>query len=77
MENPPPSWMFDIDGRVLAFTVGATIAALLSGLLPSWMASRISAVGVLREGARRHQRPHRDRDARARRFPDRGDVRAC
>ena len=28
MENPPPSWMmFDIDGRVLAFTVGATIAA--------------------------------------------------
>ena len=54
MENRPPSWMmFEIDGRVLAFTVGATIAAaVLSGLLPSWMASRVSAVGVLREGGR-------------------------
>ncbi len=54
MENPPPSWMmFEIDGRVLAFTVGATGAsAVLSGLLPSWMASRVSAVSVLREGGR-------------------------
>jgi putative ABC transport system permease protein len=54
MENPPPSWMmFDIDSRVLAFTVGATIAAaVLSGLLPSWMASRVSAVAVLKEGGR-------------------------
>jgi predicted permease len=54
MENPPPSWMmFEIDQRVLAFTVGAAIAAaVLSGLLPSWMASRVSAVAVLREGGR-------------------------
>jgi putative ABC transport system permease protein len=54
MENRPPSWMmFEIDARVLAFTVGTTIAAaVLSGLLPSWMASRVSAVGVLREGGR-------------------------
>lgn len=54
MENPPPSWMmFEIDGRVLAFTVGTAIAAaVLSGLLPSWMASRVSAVAVLREGGR-------------------------
>jgi predicted permease len=54
MENPPPSWMmFDIDTRVLAFTVAATVsAAVLSGLLPSWMASRVSAVAVLREGGR-------------------------
>jgi putative ABC transport system permease protein len=54
METPPPSWMmFDIDGRVLAFTVGSTVAAaVLSGLLPSWMASRVSAAGVLREGGR-------------------------
>jgi predicted permease len=54
MENRPPSWMmFEIDGKVLAFTVGAAIAAaVLSGLLPSWMASRVSAVGVLREGGR-------------------------
>jgi predicted permease len=54
MENPPPSWMrFDIDGRVLAFTVSATMsAAIFSGLLPAWMSSRVSAVAVLREGGR-------------------------
>jgi predicted permease len=54
MDNPPPSWMmFEIDGRVLAFTVAAAVAAaVLSGLLPSWMASRVSAAGVLREGGR-------------------------
>ena len=54
MDNPPPSWMrFDLDGPVLAFTVGATMAAaVLSGLLPAWMSSRVSAVAVLREGGR-------------------------
>jgi putative ABC transport system permease protein len=54
MDNPPPSWMlFTLDGRVLAFTVAATMAAaVFSGLLPSWMASRVSAAGVLREGGR-------------------------
>ena len=54
MENAPPSWMrFGIDGPVLAFTVGATMAAaIFSGLLPAWMSSRVSAVGVLREGGR-------------------------
>ena len=54
MDNPPPRWMyFDIDGPVLAFTVGATVAAaVLSGLLPAWMSSRVSAVAVLREGGR-------------------------
>lgn len=54
MDNPPPSWMmFEIDGRVLAFTVAAAVAAaVLSGLLPSWMASRVSAASVLREGGR-------------------------
>ena len=54
MEQPPPLWMrFDIDIRVLAFTVGATMAAaVLSGLLPAWMSSRVSAVAVLREGGR-------------------------
>lgn len=54
MDNPPPSWMiFDISGRVLAFTVTATIAAaIVSGLVPAWMASRISAAAVLREGGR-------------------------
>lgn len=54
MDTPPPSWMmFEIDGRVLAFTVAAAVAAaVLSGLLPSWMASRVSAASVLREGGR-------------------------
>ncbi len=54
MENPPPSWMrFDLDAPVLAFTVSATMAAaILSGLLPAWMSSRVSPVSVLREGGR-------------------------
>jgi putative ABC transport system permease protein len=54
MENAPPSWMrFDIDAPVLMFTVGATMAAaIVSGLLPAWMSSRVSAVAVLREGGR-------------------------
>jgi hypothetical protein len=38
---------------VLAFTVTATMAsAIVSGLLPAWMSSRVSAVAVLREGGR-------------------------
>jgi predicted permease len=54
MDNPPPGWMiFDIDLRVLALTVTATLtAAVVSGLLPAWMSSRVSAVSVLREGGR-------------------------
>ena len=54
VENPPPSWMiFEIDRPVLVFTVGATVAAaILSGLLPAWLSSRVSAAAVLREGGR-------------------------
>jgi putative ABC transport system permease protein len=54
MDNPPPAWMtFDIDVRVLAFTVSAMMgAAVVSGLLPAWMASRVSAIAVLKEGGR-------------------------
>jgi putative ABC transport system permease protein len=54
MENGPPAWMmFEIDGVVLAFTVGAAVlAALVSGLLPAWMAARAQVVAVLREGGR-------------------------
>jgi predicted permease len=53
-DNPPPSWMtFDLDLRALLCTVGATVvAALMSGLLPAWMASRARVVDVLREGGR-------------------------
>jgi putative ABC transport system permease protein len=52
--NPPPSWMvIDVDARVLAFVVGATVlSALLSGILPAWMASRTSSVEVLKESGR-------------------------
>jgi putative ABC transport system permease protein len=54
LENPPPAWMiFTLDGRALAFTVLATlVAALVSGLLPAWMASRRNAATVLRDGTR-------------------------
>jgi predicted permease len=51
---PPPSWMtFDIDGRVLAFSLAAMFAAaVVSGLLPAFMASRANVVAVLKEGGR-------------------------
>ena len=54
MENGPPAWMVvTIDRPVLAFTVAAAIvAALVSGLLPAWMAARANVVSVLREGGR-------------------------
>jgi putative ABC transport system permease protein len=54
LENPPPAWIvFDVDSRVLAFTVCATlVAAIASGLLPAWMASRANANAVLRDGGR-------------------------
>jgi putative ABC transport system permease protein len=54
MDNPPPAWMtFTLDAPVLIFTVGATAAAaLVSGILPAWMASRARVVDVLREGGR-------------------------
>jgi predicted permease len=54
LDNPPPSWItFDIDALALAFTVGATlVAAVVSGLLPAWMASRANVVGTLKEGGR-------------------------
>jgi putative ABC transport system permease protein len=42
-----------VDGTVLAFTVAATlIAAVASGLLPAWMASRANANAALRDGGR-------------------------
>jgi predicted permease len=54
LDNPPPSWIvFDVDRMVLAGTVLATgLAALVSGLLPAWMSSRASTVGVLRDAGR-------------------------
>lgn len=54
MQYGPPTWMtFDIDARVLALTVGATAAsAVVSGLLPAWIASRADPVAVLRDQSR-------------------------
>jgi putative ABC transport system permease protein len=51
---PPPSWMtFDIDGRVLVFSLAAMFAAaIVSGLLPAWMASGANVMAVLKEGGR-------------------------
>jgi putative ABC transport system permease protein len=52
--NQIPSWMvFTIDRWVLAVVVGATVlAAIVSGFVPAWLASRTSAVEVLKEGGR-------------------------
>jgi predicted permease len=54
MQYGPPTWMtFDIDGRVLALTVGATaVAAVVSGLVPALLASRADTVAVLRDQSR-------------------------
>jgi predicted permease len=54
LDNPIPSWIsFDIDGGVLAFTVGAMLlATVVSGLPPAWMASRANVVNLLKEGGR-------------------------
>jgi putative ABC transport system permease protein len=51
---PIPSYIvFDLDGRVLLFVVLATVAsALVSGLVPAWMASRAKAVETLKEAGR-------------------------
>jgi len=53
-DTPPPSWItFDIDAPVLAFSLAAMFAAaVVSGLLPAWMASRANVVAVLKEGGR-------------------------
>lgn len=51
---PLPYWItFDIDARVLAFTVAATmLAAVVSGFVPAWLASRANASDVLKESGR-------------------------
>jgi putative ABC transport system permease protein len=51
-----PVWLtFRIDGAVLACTLVTTAAAaLVSGLLPALVASRINALDVLKEGGRGH-----------------------
>ncbi len=54
LDNPPPAYItFDVDGAVLAVSVGAMIlAAVVSGLVPAWMSSRDNASAVMREAGR-------------------------
>ncbi len=54
LRAPPPAWVtFALDGRVLALTILVTVAAaLLSGMVPAWLASRASPLQFLREGGR-------------------------
>ena len=51
---PPPFWIhFVVDPRALTFTVGvAMLSAILSGLLPAFLASRTNAADALKEGGR-------------------------
>jgi predicted permease len=54
LPTPPPSWVtFTVDWGVLGVTIGVTVgAALLSGLLPAWLASRSRPLDLIREGGR-------------------------
>ena len=54
LPNPIPAYIsFEIDNRVLAFVVLITAtAAIFSGVLPAWMASRAHPVEVLKESGR-------------------------
>ena len=54
LPNPIPAYIsFDIDGPVLSFVVLVTVgAAIFSGVLPAWMASKSSPAAVLKESGR-------------------------
>ncbi|MDQ2659570.1 MAG: FtsX-like permease family protein, partial [Verrucomicrobiota bacterium] len=51
---PLPYWVqFNIDARVLAFTLGATVlATMVSGLIPAWLTSRANPADVMKESGR-------------------------
>lgn len=50
---PPYWWQFNIDGRVLVFTLIITgFATVVSGLLPAFLSSRGNAAEVMKEGGR-------------------------
>ncbi|HWA86786.1 MAG TPA: ABC transporter permease [Opitutus sp.] len=53
-QPPPPFWIhFQIDPRSLGFTVGlAMLAAVFSGLLPAFIASRARAADALKDAGR-------------------------
>ncbi len=51
---PLPYWVvFQIDTRVLVFTVGAALlATVASGFIPAWISSRANAAEAMKEGGR-------------------------
>ena len=50
---PPYWWRFTIDVRVLAFTLGITLAAtIVSGLVPAFLSARGNAAEMMKEGGR-------------------------
>jgi len=53
-QPPPPFWIrFEIDPRALAFTAGvAMLAAILSGIVPAFFASRANAGDALKDAGR-------------------------
>ncbi|HVU36175.1 MAG TPA: ABC transporter permease [Opitutaceae bacterium] len=52
--NPIPAYIqFLVDRRVLVFVIGITVlSAVLSGIVPAWIASRARAVDALKEAGR-------------------------
>lgn len=54
LSNPIPAYItFDVDGRVLGIIVVMTmLAAILSGVIPAWLASRANPNDALKEGGR-------------------------
>jgi predicted permease len=50
---PPYWWRFTIDARVLAFTLGITLAVtIVSGLVPAFLSARGNAAEMMKEGGR-------------------------
>ena len=51
---PLPYWVsFDIDAKVLVFTVGITLlATIFSGLIPAWLSARANPAEAMKEGGR-------------------------
>lgn len=53
VDTIPPGVALELDGTVLAFTVGVSaLAAVLVGLVPAWQASRADLVESLKDAAR-------------------------
>ncbi len=54
LQNPIPAYItFDVDARVVVLIVGITmLAAVISGVVPAWMASRANPNDALKEGGR-------------------------